>query len=182
MAGISKPSVVGLGPEVTPVSISGTGSYGTTAANLFNGSSSAGDNYGVFEWAYAADTVYLTIDRPVNIWRTISSSYPGYSGTLTASKKIDGVWVNVTSSLSQVVTNLAYGQWEKTFSGLTAGEYKFTVGSSTRLDGEWYLELANHAPDISNFFWILPLPMSTKSLQHSICSMLKETRSSTVYY
>lgn len=144
MAGTCKPNIANLGPEVIPVSYSGIGPYGTLAAALFNSSTIKAVNSGysyMYEWIGASYPLFLTIDKPVNIWRSPGQGYENYYAALVVYRKDNEFWVDITNSLSQVVTYLASNQWEKTLSNLPPGEYYF-VSKGTRLDSEWYLELS----------------------------------------
>jgi hypothetical protein len=143
MSGILKPNVIGLGKEITLTNITyGNITWAGLFTNgLFDGSNNDinfAENYG---WAVEADYIQFTTNSKINIWRQVSKGYSTYLGLLKIFKKdINGNFVDITSTINQVVTNLPILSWEKTISNLSAGTYRITGGGTSRIDGEWYIE------------------------------------------
>lgn len=142
MAGLSKPNISNLGPEVTNYTINGSStSSGSDAHNLFDGiiGNTAYASSGPYSWArFAYDTDYIDISIPkkFNLWvhPALNQAVPG--GVLNIKKYVDYTWVNVGVEQYAPLN----GVWSKTCENMEAGRYKFEVYASMRTDSEWYIE------------------------------------------
>ena len=153
MAKDLKPNVIGLGREVTPTDVKGTGYYASSAVNLFDGIIDTNNPMSnAYYWSSAIDHnlyyVEFTISSEVNVWRCPHPTYLDsglQANALKIYKKENDVFVDISSQYNQVVTTLGSNEWEKTISNLKPGTYRFLIplsysGTVSRIDGEWYLE------------------------------------------
>lgn len=160
-AGISKPTVAGLGAEQEFTLLS-TRTYVERAASiessqvsgLFDGVTTgdrASKSSGYFAWD--GDYLELEIKGPCNIWRAGTSDDKSLTGQFQILRYENSQYVDVTNQFPQIVESISETQWSKTISNLPAGRYKFMASNRSgmiyRLDSEWYLE-ATGAPVITD--------------------------------
>lgn len=147
MAGNCKPSIAGLGREAsyTVLAMSSSQESGGTVNNcgLFNGTNPNELNTSnVFYWKYLSNFLEIEINEDCNIWRCGTKSWPTAIGTLNVFlyNESTSSYDNITSTVNQTITAITNDNWEKTFTKLKKGKYKFTTGNGLRLDSEWYIE------------------------------------------
>lgn len=135
MAGLLKPN--GVKPE-GKWTINGSVLYYTTC-NLFDGLS----NTGIFDyWSSAGNYVDITLNQVTNIWACPHDSYlTSYTTLFAIQQYVNGSWVNITPIQNSRPTTLK--TWGIIFPALPKGRYKIMTGTSSRIDGEWYIECAD---------------------------------------
>lgn len=147
MAGSCKPSVAGLGREASYTVLdlsSSQGSGGTVeSCGLFNGTNpDEWNTENVFYWYDSTNYLEIEIEQNCNIWRCGTYNWATSNGTLNVFlyNESTKTYDDITSIVTQTTTTITNSSWEKTFTGLKKGRYKFTTGNGLRLDSEWFIE------------------------------------------
>jgi F5/8 type C domain. len=150
MAGSAKPNIEGLNIEADYTLVRANSNIGQTGMGLFDGTQSDEWNTNrVFYWYDSTDYIEVEIrSKLVNIWRSGTSSWPGYTSPLQIYKLENDTFVNVTSQYPQTITPINHTNWEKTISNLPKGRYRFIKGASLRIDSEWFIEKTYYPPKI----------------------------------
>jgi hypothetical protein len=140
MAGAAKPNSVSREADYVLIGGQVTGSPN----GLIDGVQTNGWNSPyVAYWQSASHYVEFTFNEDVNIWRSGTTSWKTYTAPFIIYRWESGVYQDVTSQITQTVTQITETQWEKTISNLPAGRYKFQQNGNLRLDSEWYIEAVN---------------------------------------
>ncbi|MBD8840368.1 laminin G domain-containing protein [Paenibacillus sp. FSL K6-4396] len=148
MAGKSKPNILNLGQEASYQVLSLVGSQGSGGTvqlpGLFDGNNpNEWNTLKVMYWQTADNFIEINISTPkVNIWRSGTTSWKQYIGSLKIKYWNGSSYVDVTNNYLQTVTQIAETQWEKTILDLPSGRYRFEYGTAFRLDSEWFIETA----------------------------------------
>ncbi len=140
MAGTAKPNIEQLLNEVTDYTINDSNVTGS-ANGLFNEViANEWDSQNVCYWR-ADNYVDITIGKACNIYRSGTDDWPGSCSKLQIYSYNDSndEWIDVTELHSLDTTQLKCNEWEMFVVNLPAGRYKF-VGTTYRIDSEWYLE------------------------------------------
>lgn len=100
-------------------------------------------SYGAFYWDGPDKYVDITFNEQINLWRSGVDAYPTYKAAFTVKRwnTTTSAWDNITTSITQTLSNLTSVKWEKTISNLPAGRYRFE--GSDRMDSCWYIEKAS---------------------------------------
>jgi len=151
MAGISKPSVTGLGPEGT-ITITGKRLHdasGDPSKVLFDGVTNLTNIGEVMHMPDSVSGAYVTFDvkgsTSINLWRYggsgVNMSMMLQKLTEGADPLVEASWVNLTAT--NYTSPSAANTWEKIGINLAPGSYRYKKNSSTGTynDYEWYIEL-----------------------------------------
>lgn len=139
MAGKSKPNILNLGQEASYQVLSLVGSQGSGGTvqlpGLFDGNNpNEWNTLKVMYWQTADNFIEINISTPkVNIWRSGTTSWKQYIGSLKIKYWNGSSYVDVTNNYLQTVTQIAETQWEKTILDLPSGRYRFEYGTAFRL-------------------------------------------------
>lgn len=142
MAGICRPNIKNLGKEAKyRVLYSHSNGETTNKCGLFDGSNpNEWNTDNVFYWYNDLDLLEIEILDKCNIWRSGTESWVSYKNPLKILKFENNKYIDITSKIEQVTSEIDNHSWEKTISNLDKGRYKFIYDKGLRIDSEWYLE------------------------------------------
>lgn len=96
----------------------------------------------VFYWEKEYNFIELEIYSKCNIYRSGTSGWSQACLPLRILKYINDSYQDITSTITQNLSQINESQWELYINNLPAGRYKF-IGSPSgtyRVDSEWYIE------------------------------------------
>lgn len=147
MAGIAKPSEAGYEANYEILELVSTTASGGTidSCGLFNGlTPNEWNGANVMYFRSPSSYITIKINNGFNIWRCGTSNWAYRSAPLTIYKydEVLDTWNDISSSVTQNLSQISNSQWEKWIAGLPKGTYRFNGGSSEpyRIDSEWYIE------------------------------------------
>lgn len=150
MAGISKPSVIGLNPEIqiTILSLNASSGSGGTTTNFSLTDGIINQTYTSSSSFYFSDSSHyfeFYLPKKANIYRAGIVGYAsGYNGMLKLQRKnADNSYTDVTATYETQPLNIDNTSWDKFIKNLPRGTYRMSYLSSAHMMSEIYVERAS---------------------------------------